>query len=162
MPVKSNVEISQNFVAFSEYMNFTCKDQQYEISDFLALKYVFSGPQNFFLMGQIIAKITIICMKHFVFQNFISGHKISLFSLYRNCSLNIMLKNDRSAVTYGLLLLRPSKTAKKAKLLCFGPFIMIWKFRSWGSLWQWKCPVSVGGQQFIARKVSIVGREEML
>ena len=24
MPVKNKVEISQNFVAFSEYMNFTC------------------------------------------------------------------------------------------------------------------------------------------
>ena len=35
VPVKSTVEISQNFVAFSEYMKFTMK--MYELMGYLAL-----------------------------------------------------------------------------------------------------------------------------
>jgi hypothetical protein len=32
VPVKSTVEISQNFVAFSEYMNFICSHLSYHVS----------------------------------------------------------------------------------------------------------------------------------
>ena len=43
VPVKSKVEISQNFVAFSEYMNFNVKTKMEISSNFVA----FSGYTNF-------------------------------------------------------------------------------------------------------------------
>ena len=48
VPVKSKVEISQNFVAFSEYMNFIkCRDYfQFFISTFLASLCIFGDNDS--------------------------------------------------------------------------------------------------------------------
>ena len=45
--VKSKVEISQNFVAFSEYMNFT-KTQQKQVTKFRAIHDWDSCPQSIY------------------------------------------------------------------------------------------------------------------
>ena len=82
---------------------FNWKTTLNEISDLLALIYVFQDL-NFFFNAHTIVKISIDC-------------KISLFSLYRNRSLNVIVKNDQSAVTYGFW--GPQKLPRRLHFLLF-------------------------------------------
>ena len=63
VPVKSNVKISQNFVAFSEYMNFNCSILE---PSYTIVCPCFFLPQKSYLEAKIESFINFVCFNFLV------------------------------------------------------------------------------------------------